>query len=97
MSKQGGEHIPRVKKRKSVKFHSMVISDSDKESQPANISTDYVRWVKTCVTASGEVGSVTTSSILLMEEAAITNNPPLLLKVDAEDMVQDPVPTALVI
>ena len=69
MSKRGGGSIhgynPKVKKRKSVKIHALMVPESDEEDLPLNIKTDYARLVQTQVTASGKVGGVTTSSIPL--------------------------------
>lgn len=91
MSKRGGDSIrngyPTVKKRKGVKIRTLAIPDSDEESAPSNVTSDYARLVKTRVKASGEAGSVTTSSILLTEVADITNDPPLEVDTGFTDTV----------
>lgn len=89
MSKRGGESVhrgkPIVKKRKGVKIRSMLILDSDDDNPPSNASTEYIRWVKTRVTTSGQVGqvrSVTTSSVAPVDLGGIADNP--LLEVSTE-------------
>ena len=51
MSKRGGGSIhgnnPKVKKRKSVKIHALMVPESDEEDLPLNIKTDYARLVQT--------------------------------------------------
>ena len=91
MSKREGESVhggnPTFKKRKSVKARAILIADSDEENPPPNASADYARWVRTRVTSSGQVGSVTTSSVPLADVADITDEPPLEVgTVDARDM-----------
>lgn len=53
----------------------MLIPDSDDETPTPNVNADCVRWVKTQVATSGDVGSVTTSSIPLVEMADDTSDP----------------------
>lgn len=88
MSKRGGEsnHAgkPRVKKRKGVKIRSTLIPDSDEDNPPSNVKPEYVRWVKTRVTASGQVGSVTASSVELMDLGGTNDDPPLEFNTEHE-------------
>ena len=81
MSKRGSESIPRgnpkVKKRNGVKIRTLLIPDSDEESPPLNVDTEYARWVKTRVTTSGQAGRITTGSVPLIEAADVTDNAPL--------------------
>ena len=69
---------PVVKKRKGVKIRTIMVPDSDEEGSPSNVNTtDYARLVRTQVTQSGKVGSVTTSSVPLLEVEDILKNTPL--------------------
>ena len=81
MSKRDGESIhrgnTRSKKHKGCKIHSTLIPDSDEEIPTPSANANSVRWVKTRVTTSGQVGSVTTSSVPLSEVADNTNGPRL--------------------
>jgi len=76
MSKRGGESTrnQKVKKRKGIKIRTTVIPDSDEEGLPVNVNTDYARLVQTRVTASGKVGSITTSSVPLLEGEEATED-----------------------
>ena len=94
MSKRGGESTgtgnPRVKKRKGVKIRTTLIPDSDEEVPTSNVNTDYARWVKTRVTTSGGVESVTMSSVPLVEVADNTNDlPPGVGTEPAADIAPD--------
>lgn len=71
---RSGNH--KVKKRKGVKIRSTIIPDSDEENPPLNANTEYARLVRTRVTASGKVGSITTSSLPIVEAAGNIPNPP---------------------
>ena len=86
MSKRGGESIhggkPIVKKRKGVKIRSTLIPDSDEDDAPSSVNAEYIRWVKTRVTTSGQVGSITTSSVAFMDPEGTTNDPPLEANTD---------------
>ena len=86
MSKRGGESLhrgkPIVKKRKGVKIRSTLILDSDEDDAPSNVNTGYVRWVKTRVAASGQVGNVTTSSVAFVDLEGTTEDPPLEVNTD---------------
>ena len=90
MSKRGAEPTrsgnSKVKKRKNVKIRSTLIPDSDEEPPPLNVDTQYMRWVKTRVTASGD-GKVTTSKVPFSEMmSGIEDDPLLLPEVDTNDM-----------
>lgn len=79
MSKREGGRTqrgnPAVKKRKGVKIRTVMVPDSDDEGTPSNVNTtDYARLVRTRVTPSGKVGSVTTSSVPLLEVEDIVND-----------------------
>ena len=73
MSKrEGGFTHSKVKKRRGVKIRTTIIPDSDEEDLPSNVNVDYARLVRTRVTASGKIGSVTTNSVPLLEGEEIT-------------------------
>lgn len=81
MSKRGAEPTRggslKVKRRKNVKIRATLIPDSDEEPPPSNVDPEYIRLVKTRVTASGD-GSVTTSKVPFAEMISGTENDPLL-------------------
>ena len=87
MSKRGGEPTragnSKVKKRKNVKIRTTLIPDSDEETPLPNANAEYMRWVKTCITTSGD-GSVTTSRIPLVDMSETKDDPLLPLEVDTD-------------
>ena len=90
MSKRGAEPTRggslKVKKRKKVKIRATLIPDSDEEpTPPSNVDTEYIRWVKTRVAASGD-GTITTNKVPFVEMISGTEDDPLLPpEVDTDD------------
>ena len=56
-----------VKKRKGIKVRTVNIPDSDDDAPPMKTDTEYARLLKTRVTTSGKVDSVTMDSLPLFE------------------------------
>jgi len=92
MSKRGSDSTRRgslkVKKRKGIRTQAILVPDSDDESLPPNVTTDYARLVKTRVDLSGKVGALTATSIRLLEVDNAPKDPP------PEFVVDDPVDAA---
>ena len=72
----------KVKKRKGVRTQAILVPDSDDESLPSNVTTDYARLVKTRVNLSGKVGAITATSVHLLEVGGAPKDPPLEVAVD---------------
>ena len=92
MSKRGSDPTRRgslqIKKRKGVRTQAILVPDSDDESLPSNVTTDYARLVKTRVNLSGKVGAITATNVRLLEVETAPKDPPL------EVVVDDPVDAA---
>ena len=86
MSKRGSDPPCRgnlqIKKRKGVRTQVILVPDSDDESLPPNVTTDYVWLVKTRVNLSGKVGAITATSVHLLEVETAPKDLPLEVDID---------------
>ena len=57
----------KVKKRKGIKIRAVNVPESDDEATPLNVDTEYARLLKTRVSVSGKVGSVTMNTLPVFE------------------------------
>jgi hypothetical protein len=100
MTKCNGDSTHRAnikfKKWKGVKVHTISIpdSDSDEESIPPIVNTEYVRLLKTHVTTSGKVDSVIMGSLTLFEIMSAVHDDSLGPSVDTykEPVVEETIP-----
>jgi len=64
-----------VKKRKGIKIQTFRVPDSeDEEDPPPNIQTEYARLLKTRVTTSGKIDSVTMKTLRLFEAKDVAHD-----------------------
>ena len=86
MSKRGSDPTRRgslqIKKRRGVRTQTILVPDSDDESLPPNVTTDYARLVKTRVNLSGKVGTITATSVRLLEVETAPKDLPLEVVID---------------